>query len=278
MAKKAEKKTEEEKPIERKYPSIVLGLDISTACIGISIAYDDGEKEPEILKITHVVLKIDKDIKGIEALIKRKQIFEEQFLSKVKDELKITECVIEAPLAFASGNSNAQTVGQLLQFNALISEAIYDELGIIPYYFTSYDARMYAFPKLLSLRKYNKKGETYPYKHVLKAIKDNNLTLFGSYPFDCEKKTIMMECVNEKYNDIQWALNKKGELDKKNYDACDSLVCVLAYVNKKRHGIMEPMIVRADSPEITGENNPVTIEYDIKIWDDYPVIHKKITV
>lgn len=274
MAKKTEKKTEEEKPIEKKYPSVVLGLDISTACIGISIVYDDGENEPEIIKITHVALKVDNNVKGIEALIQRKRIFEEQFLTKVKEEIKITECVIEAPLTFATGKSTAHTVSQLLQFNALISEAIYDELGIIPYYFTSYDARMYAFPELLSVRKFNKKGEIYPYKHISKALEENTLILFGSYPFDCEKKTIMMECVNEKYRDIQWALNKKGELDKKNYDACDSLICSLAYINKKKYGTINPTVKNVSSTASSG--SPSVFEYCVKVWDNYPEIYKKL--
>ena len=70
--------------------NLILGLDISTACIGISIVYDDGVNEPEIVKITHVVPKIDKKIKGIEALILRKKIFEEEFLKNIKD-IGITE-------------------------------------------------------------------------------------------------------------------------------------------------------------------------------------------
>ena len=40
-----------ETPItEKKYPSLVLGLDISTACIGASIVFDDGINKPELRK------------------------------------------------------------------------------------------------------------------------------------------------------------------------------------------------------------------------------------
>ena len=102
------------------YPSKILGLDISTSCIGASIIYDDGINPPVIEKITHVVPKISNKIsnKSIEALIKRKEIFEDEFLSNLTD-AGITECVIEAPLIFALGNSNPTTVAQLLKFNAL---------------------------------------------------------------------------------------------------------------------------------------------------------------
>ena len=60
---------------DKKYPKLILGLDISTACIGIAIIYDDGETLPQIELISHVSPKISKDIKGIEALILRKDIF-----------------------------------------------------------------------------------------------------------------------------------------------------------------------------------------------------------
>lgn len=257
--------------IEKKYPSLILGLDISTACIGASIVFDDGRNEPEIIKITHVVPKIDKNIKGIEALILRKEIFEKEFLENIKN-MKITECIIESPLTFATGNSNAVTVSQLLQFNGLLSEAVYRVLHIVPSYISSFDARMKSFPELLSIRKYNKKGEEYPLSHIKKAIKENHLTLFGSYPFDCDKKTVMMNLVCEKYPSINWIYNKKGELKKENFDACDSLVCVLAYINEKRYGEMNPII--KDETFLTNSDGLSVIGYNINVWGkDY---YKKI--
>lgn len=262
MAKKKEQSAE--KVIEKAYPSLILGLDISTACIGISIVYDDGENEPQIVKITHVVPKIDKKIKGIEALILRKQLFEEEFLVKIKD-MGITECVIESPLNYTTANSNAQTVSQLLQFNGLLSEAVYRVLHIVPSYISSYDARMKSFPELLAIRKFNKKAKVYPISHIKKALKDSHLILFGSYPFDCDKKTIMMNMVNEKYPNIQWIYDKKNELKKENYDACDSLVCVLAYINEKKHGEMQPTVEEYTINQ--KENGVYEIDYIMKVWD-----------
>ncbi len=251
-----------ETPIEKKYPSLILGLDISTACIGASIVFDDGINEPEIIKITHIVPKIDKNIKGIEALILRKEIFEKEFLENIKN-MKITECIIESPLTFATGNSNALTVSQLLQFNGLLSEAIYRVLHIVPNYISSFDARMRSFPELLSIRKFNKKGEEYPLSHIKKALAEEKLTLFGSYPFDCDKKMIMMNLVCEKYPSINWIYNKNGELKKENFDACDSLVCVLAYINEKRLGALEP---RIKDYSITDDAKKITVNYTISLW------------
>lgn len=257
---------------DKKYPKLILGLDISTACIGIAIIYDDGEALPQIELISHVSPKISKEIKGIEALILRKEIFEENFLKKMDEVLsgiqcplkEITDVVIESPMVYASGGSNAETVAQLLQFNGILSDAVYRVLHIVPSYISSYDARMHSFPSLLSIRKYNKKGVVYPLSHIKKAISDNHLILFGSYPFDCDKKLIMMNCVSELYPDIPWIYNKKGELKKENYDSCDALVCALAFSNDNRHGIdMEPKIT---SSTIEETDEKTTIRYTVSIW------------
>ena len=267
---------------EKKYPSLILGLDISTACIGISIIYDDGVNIPSIEMISHVTPKIDKDIKGIEALFLRCQIFEENFLNRMDEIIqtnvkcplkKITECVIEAPMRYATGGSNAETVATLLEFNGMLSISIYKALGIVPIRISSYDARMRSFPELLAIRKFNKKGEIYPLKHIEKAIKEQNLILFGAYPFDCDKKCVMMNIVSEKYPGIPWIYNKKGELKKENYDSCDSLVCALAYSNEKRYGTIEPEIIKY---EIKEENGNTVINYTMRVWEkDY---NKKIVI
>ena len=130
---------------------------------------------------------------------------------------------------------------------------------------------MYSFPELVALRKYNKKGVEYPLTHIKNAIKKDNIVLFGSYPFDVDKKTVMMNMVNEVYKDIQWIYDKKGELKKENYDACDSLICALAYVNVNHHGIEKPTIVDYG---ITEEDGKTIIDYQTKIWDR--VYNKKI--
>ena len=257
---------------DKKYPKLILGLDISTACIGIAIIYDDGETLPQIELISHVSPKISKDIKGIEALILRKEIFEENFLKKMDEVLsgiecplkEITDVVIESPMVYASGGSNAETVAQLLQFNGILSDAVYRVLHIVPSYISSYDARMHSFPSLLSIRKYNKKGVVYPLSHIKKDIRDNHLILFGSYPFDCDKKLIMMNCVSELYPDIPWIYNKKGELKKENYDSCDALVCALAFSNNQRYGIdMDPKIT---SSTIEETEKKTAIRYTVSIW------------
>lgn len=249
-----------------KKESIILGLDISTSCIGISIVCDNGEDVPKVIKLTHIVPKIPSKIKGVKALILRKEIFEKEFLTTIKD-IGITECIIEAPIEYTTSKSSAHTVAQLLQFNGLLSEAVYRVLGLVPNYVTSYDARMQSFPELLSIRKFNKKGEIYPIQHIRKALKENHLILFGSFPFDCDKKSIMMNCICELYPGIEWLYNAKGEIKKENYDACDALVCCLAYINKKRYGDIVPSIVEYTEENFDQNGEEKTkIKYTAEIW------------
>ena len=73
--------------------------------------------------------------------------------------------------------------------------------------------------------------------------------------------------VNELYcneNSIPWEYGKNGELKKENYDACDSLICGLAYMNVNRYGTEEPHINEYNIEETPDE---YFITYTTKIWD-----------
>ena len=75
---------------------VLMGLDVSTACIGISIIIDDGSQYGKIVELTHINPKVSSKIKGIEQLFLKKKIFQE-FLIKYKD-FGIDEVIIEEPL------------------------------------------------------------------------------------------------------------------------------------------------------------------------------------
>lgn len=252
-----------EEIINNTYPRYILGLDVSTACIGVSIVKDDGENKPEILYLSHKTPTIPRKIKGIEALFLKKQIFEDEFIKEIGEKFKITDVIIEEPLL---SSNNINTVATLLRFNGMVAESIYRVLGIVPSFISSYDARTYSFPELIAIRKYNKRGDEYSLSHIKSAIKNNKIVLFGSYPFDIDKKTVMMDMVNEMYSDsgIEWILDKNGAIKKENYDACDSLICVLAYININRYGLNKPEIV---DYEINTDENGTIITYSTKIWD-----------
>ena len=239
---------------------IALGLDVSTACIGICILIDDGSDYGKIVELTHINPKVPSKVKGIEQLFLKKKIFEE-FLVKYKD-FGIDEVIIEEPLL---RSNNVNTVSTLLRFNGMVSDCVYNILGIVPVYISSYDAREYSFPELMSIRKYGKDEKQYPYNKIMKEIKDCKLVLFGAYPWTIDKKTVIQDKVSEIFPDIEWLYDKKGELKKENFDACDAYVAVLGWINKQKHGTLEFKV-----QEIGAQNDPntaITVKYDVLYWD-----------
>ncbi len=246
-------------------PRLILGLDVSTACIGVSLVLDEGNGEqPKIVLLTHISPKSKKKSNDFETLIQKKDIFESEFLVTLST-CGITDCIIEEPLL---SSNNANTVATLLRFNGMIGEAVHRVLKLVPNFISSHDARTYSFPDLVTLRRFNKKGEEYPLDHVKAAIKKNHIVLFGDYPFDIDKKCVMMNKVQDVYPGIPWVLDKKGELKKENYDACDSLVCALAFINLYRNDNRkeEPTIIESMIDNSNPENE-AEITYTTAIWD-----------
>jgi hypothetical protein len=135
------------------------------------------------------------------------------------------------------------TVGVLMKFNGIISNSVYQETGLIPEYISSYDSRSFAFPQLLEIHVFNKKNQRYDIKEIRKSIKKDNLVLFGGYPFQIDKKTVIQELIAEKFPNIEWLYNKKGDLDKSSFDSTDALACLLGYINKVQHNEEKPTIV-----------------------------------
>ena len=239
---------------------VLLGLDVSTQTIGFCLLIDDGSEYGKVAELTHISPKVSSKIKGIEQLFLKKKIFEE-FILKYKD-FGIDEVVIEEPLL---RSNNVNTVSTLLRFNGMVSDCVYNILGIVPEYISSYNAREYAFPQLMSIRKYGKDEKQYPYNKIMKEIRDCKLVLFGGYPWTVDKKEVIQGKVSEIFPDIEWLYDKKGELKKENFDACDAYVAVLGSLNQKRHGEL-----KFEVEELGAKNTPgvaIEVDYNVKYWD-----------
>jgi len=235
---------------------IILGLDISTTTIGISLVkYETGQPNTsvEIILLEGLVLK-NKDLnkyKGIESLCLKNLVFEEK-LKELKEVVyktynsQINKVIIEEALL---GSNNINTVGTLLKFNGIISNTIYTTLGIVPEYLSSYESRCYAFPQLMEIHVFNKKNERRDKKEVQKALKDGKLVLFGGYPFQIDKKTVIQELIAEKFPNIEWLYDKKGNLIKSSFDSTDALAVILGYINKVLNNGEKPVIVDVDETD-----------------------------
>jgi len=187
----------------------VLGLDISTKTIGWSL-FDI--KSQELLELTHFspIIKPKVDDK-IEELLIKVSMFGEKLQNYTK--LGITSVIIEEPLL---NSNNVWTVGMLLRYNSMITKSIYDILGIVPNFISTYNSRKYAWPELVQS---NDKG-----KHVL----------FGGLPKDVDKKELIWNKVSDKEPQITWHYTKNNTLKKECYDMADSYTCVLGYMKQEK--------------------------------------------
>jgi len=187
----------------------VLGLDISTKTIGWAL-FDIVTQE--LLELTHVSPrpKVDKDEDKIKELLLKSEIFAEK-LKEYKN-LGIVRVVIEEPLL---NSNNVYTIQTLLRFNSFVFKEVYNILGIVPEFISTYNSRKFAFPDLVQ--------ENDKKKHVL----------FGGLPKDVDKKMIIWEKVAKREPQIKWHYTRNNTLKKENFDQTDAYTCVLGFMRFK---------------------------------------------
>lgn len=183
----------------------ILGLDVSTKTIGWAL-FDIESKN--LLELTHISpVPKPKPEDKIEELLLKSQIFRKK-LSDYSN-MGIQHVVIEEPLL---NSNNIYTVGTLMRFNTLICREVYDILGVVPQFLSTYNSRKFAFPHLVQP---NDKG-----KYVL----------FGSFPKDIDKKVIIWELVAKREPQITWQYTKNNTLKKENYDQTDAYCAALGFM------------------------------------------------
>lgn len=183
----------------------VLGLDISTKTIGWALFDIQTQK---LLELTHFspVIKPQPEDKVEEMILKVNA-----FIKKLEDykNLGIAKVIIEEPLL---GSNNVNTVGTLMKYNAMITKAIYDCLGIVPNYISTYNSRKFAWPTLMGKNDKNRE------------------VLFGGYPKDVDKKQVIWDLVSKQEPQIVWLYTKNMTLKKECFDQSDAYTCVRGYM------------------------------------------------
>lgn len=169
---------------------MILGLDISTSVVGISLFHNDEFKLYELSYIkfkdgTNLFIKLDEFIKT----------FEERY-----SDITLTQIFIEEPLKKFKGKfSSADTIQKLTQINSMISGYLYRKHKLFPIYFNVSTAR----------------------KSVFK-----DLSIPQSHP---NKKHLVWEAVMKAEPMINWKYSTKTHaLMKENYDMCDAYVVGMA--------------------------------------------------
>jgi hypothetical protein len=186
----------------------ILGLDVSTKTIGWAL-FDLQSKE--LLELTHISPQPKpKSEDKMEELLKKSDLFKIK-LDQYKN-LGIVKVVIEEPLL---NSNNVYTIGTLLRYNTLITKQVYDVLGIVPEFISTYNSRKNAFPELV---RENDKGK---------------FVLFGGYSKDIDKKQVIWELVAKREPQITWLYTRNNTLKKENFDMTDAYTVVLSYLNTK---------------------------------------------
>jgi hypothetical protein len=187
----------------------VLGLDVSTKTIGWAL-FDIQSQQ--LLELTHISpIPKPKEENKIKELLLKGQIFRSKLL-EYKD-MGITKVIIEEPLL---NSNNVYTVQTLLRFNTLVTKEIYDVLGVVPDFISTYNSRKFAFPELTQL---NDKG-----KYVL----------FGGLPKDIDKKMIIWDLIAKREPQITWLYTRNNTLKKENFDQTDAYCCVIGHMKQEK--------------------------------------------
>ena len=187
----------------------VLGLDVSTKTIGWAL-FD--MRTQELLELTHVSPrpKIKTENK-IEELLSKADVFKSK-LEEYKN-LGITKVIIEEPLL---NSNNIYTVQTLLRYNSFVTKNIYDVLGLVPEFISTYNSRKFAFPQLLQL---NDKGK---------------MVLCGGLSKDIDKKQLSWDLVAKREPQITWQYTRNNTLKKENFDQTDAYCAVLGFMNSEK--------------------------------------------
>lgn len=188
----------------------VLGLDISTKTIGWAL-FDI--KTQELLELTHISPrpKMGNEVDKLKELLLKSEIFAEKLKEYVG--LGIVKVIIEEPLL---NSNNVYTIQTLLRFNSFLFKEIYNILGIIPEFISTYNARKFAFPELVQENDKKK------------------FVLFGGLPKDIDKKMIIWEKVAKREPQITWGYTRNNTLKKENFDQTDAYSCVLGFMRNNK--------------------------------------------
>ena len=179
-----------------------LSLDLSTSCTGVCITTSEG-------KIAHKEAIALSKIKGDDAFWAKADHMKE-YLRKLRD---IENIIIEEPMF---NGPNQFTTNLLIRFNGVVSYICREELGVTPTYLSVHDVRKTVCPEFI--KRETKKG---------KIVE----TFF--MPKGLDKKLYIFNKIKAWFPELEWELNKKGDLKPENLDISDSIAVNLAYLLKE---------------------------------------------
>jgi hypothetical protein len=204
---------------------MILGLDISTSCIGYSLFSEEGKLiELNCVKFNSDLTKFEKfeEFKKATAYLKK---FPIKFIA------------IEEPLKKFMGKfSSAETIALLNFFNGMISSHIYSEFGMEPIYFNVNTARKLAFPPAEKEKKVKGKNEpVVELEEVIESFEEESKKS-KSKDDKVSIKHIIWTKVMEMEPLINWRYGPRSrKLLDENFDMADSyVICLAMFITLQR--------------------------------------------
>lgn len=185
--------------LEKKY---VIGLDVSTAVIGITIC----DLEGKLVEINSITLPKASKKFGKPSIYDKADYFKKALASY--ENYNILHVYIEEPL---KNGPNINTTILLAKFNGIVSQIMYETFNVAPIHITVYDARKIFFPEFIV----NKK---------VKGVMQEVL----SFPKDSDTKKLVFDKVTWLEPHVPVILSKFFNIKVENYDRADSYVVTKA--------------------------------------------------
>lgn len=138
---------------------IVLGLDVSTSIVGISVLDASKSGRERILLLTHC------DFKKCNDLFDKADVVEKKLI-ELKSLYDISHVVIEEPLmSFSKGMSSAKTISTLMKFNGMVSLLVKRNI-LLPDYISASHARKVCRIKMLRVKLSGKSQKLQTFEHM----------------------------------------------------------------------------------------------------------------
>jgi len=198
---------------------MVIGLDISTSCIGICYMTDSGR----LIKLEHLVLE-SKENNDQFKIIEKSLLFKEKLKEELNDMEGISKNIhhvfVESP---QGGSQNPTTQSMLFAMNTLCCYHIENLFSFKPKMITVREARQIFLPEFLHINKQGKK--VWSYTKLKKA--DPKFQI----------KEYVRKRVDEKENKIEWIYKKRDQsIHKYSYDQSDAYV--VAFSGLRKYGVL----------------------------------------
>lgn len=174
----------------------VIGLDISSTCIGIAVIdFEETEKLETKLIVSTYHNPIEND-----NIILRLDDTKKEIL-KIFEKYKPDFIAIEDIIQFMAGKTSANSIITLATFNRCLGLAAYEFLGKAPEYFN-----------IMSIR------------HLIKRN-----SLLKSLPAKEDLPPLLEKLMSF---DFKYDISKKGKIISTNYDRSDAIAVAYAFINK----------------------------------------------